>query len=100
MVHAIPLVGSMNHMAREKATVTLDRAKVEQARALIGGKSMSEVIDAALDRLIRTERLRGDIRAYARQPQGSAELAVADLPVMLNLDDDEVDYEALYGPSR
>ncbi len=39
-------------MARQKATVTLDRDKVEQARALIGGRSMSEVIDVALGRLI------------------------------------------------
>lgn len=85
-------------MAREKATVTLDRAKVEQARLLIGGKSMSEVIDTALDRLISTERLRSDIRAYERQPQESAELAIGDLAVTLDLADDEVDYEALYGP--
>ncbi len=79
--------------------MTLDRAKVEKARALIGGKSMSEVIDAALDGLIRTERLRGDIRAYTRQPQEPGELTVADLPVTLDLDDEDVDYEALYGPS-
>ncbi len=90
----------MTSMAREKATVTLDREKVEKARALIGGRSMSEVIDAALDRLIRTERLRNDVRAYTRQPQDLGELAVADLPVTLDLDDDDVDYEALYGPSR
>jgi hypothetical protein len=59
---------------------------------------MSEVIDTALDRLIRTERLRSDIRAYQRQPQEPAELAIEDLAVALNLEDEEVDYEALYGP--
>jgi hypothetical protein len=85
-------------MAREKVTVTLDRAKVDQARLMIGGSSMSEVIDTALDRLIRTERLRRDIRAYQRQPQEPAELAIEDLAVALNLEDEEVDYEALYGP--
>jgi len=85
-------------MAREKATITLDRAKVEQARALVGAQSMSEVIDAALDRLIRTERLRSDIRVYTRQPQEPGELAMAELPVTLDLDDDEIDYDALYGP--
>ncbi len=86
-------------MAREKATVTLDRGKVEEARALIGGKSMSDVIDTALDRLIRTERLRSDVAAYQRHSQSQAERAVADLPVSLDLDDDEVDYDALYGHS-
>jgi hypothetical protein len=48
--------------------------------------------------LIRTERLRSDIRAYQRQPQEPAELAIEDLAVALNLEDEEVDYEALYGP--
>lgn len=86
-------------MAREKATVTLDRGKVEEARALIGGRSMSEVIDVALDRLIRIEHLRRDVEAYRRHPQGLVELGVADLAVTLDLDDDEVDYDALYGRS-
>jgi len=86
-------------MAREKATVTLDRGKLEEARELIGGKSMSEVIDTALDRLIRTERLRRDVEIYMRRPQSPNEFAVADLAVTLNLDDDEVDYDALYGGS-
>ena len=84
-------------MARQKATVTLDRDKVEEARTLIGGQSMSEVIDVALGRLIRTERLRRDVDAYARHPQDPAELGVADLAVTLDLDDDEIDYDALYG---
>lgn len=87
-------------MAKEKATVTLDRAKVEEARALIDGRSMSQVIDVALDRLIRAERLRRDVRAYARQAQNPAEAAVGDLAVTFDLDDDEVDYDALYGDSH
>lgn len=87
----------MSGMAREKATVTLDRGKVEEARLLIGGQSMSEVIDVALDRLIRTERLRRDVEAYTRHPQDPAALGVADLAVTFDLDDDEVDYDALYG---
>lgn len=84
-------------MAREKATITLDRAKVEEARTLIGGRSTSDVIDTALARLIQTERLRRDIEAYSRQPVTAGELALADLPVQLDLGDDDVDYEALYG---
>jgi hypothetical protein len=89
----------MVRMEKQKATVTLDRAKVEEARVLIGGRSMSEVIDVALDRLIRTERLRRDIEAYTHHPQDQAELRVADLDVTFDLDDDDVDYDALYGGS-
>lgn len=77
--------------------MTLDRDKVEQARALIGGRSMSEVIDVALGRLIRAERLRRDVEAYARQPLTEDELALVDLQPSLDLGDDDVDYDALYG---
>lgn len=89
----------MNRMAREKSTITLDRAKVEEARALVGGKSMSEVIDAALDRLIHAEHLKRDVRAYAVHPQTEEELVIADLAVTFDLGDDDVDYDALYGGS-
>jgi len=84
-------------MAKQKATVVLDRDKVETARGLIGGRSMSEVIDIALDRLIRAERLRHDVAAYANRPPTEEELASGDLPVILDLGDTEVDYDALYG---
>lgn len=84
-------------MAREKATISLDRAKVEEARALVSGRSMSDVIDLALDRLIRFERLRHDVAAYGRQPITKDDSAWGDLPVALNLDDDDVDYGAWYG---
>lgn len=80
-----------------KATVTLDRDKVEEARVLVGGRSMSDVIDVALDRLIRSERLRRDVSAYARHPLDEQELDVADLPVRFDLADDDVDYDRLYG---
>ena len=86
-------------MARQKVTVTLDRDKVEEARILIGGRSMSEVLDVALDRLIRTERLRSDVEASTRHPQDQTEPGLADLAVTFDLDDDEVDYDALYGRS-
>jgi len=87
-------------MAREKATVTLDRRKADRARALIQAKSISETIDVALDRLIRAAELRRDVAAYGREPLTKEELLVVDLPVELDLDDDEVDYEALYGKRR
>lgn len=57
---------------------------------------MSEVIDLALDRLIRAERLRRDISAYGRTPPTDMDVALADLPVTFDLDDDEVDYASDY----
>jgi hypothetical protein len=90
----------MKGMAREKVTVTLDRRKIADARALIGGKSTSHVIDVALDRLLRAERLRRDIAAYRRQPVGPDETWASELPVELDLEDSDVDYERDYGRRR
>jgi hypothetical protein len=87
-------------MARAKATITLDREKVDTARALIRAKTVSETIDAALDRLIRTEQLRRDVAAYKKKPLDDAELALTDLPVELDLDDEDVDYDAVYGTKK
>ncbi len=87
-------------MARGKATVTLDRDKVNAARALIRAKSVSETIDAALDRLIQSEQLRRDVAAYTGKPLTDEELAVADLPVQFDLGDEDVDYDAVYGKRR
>jgi hypothetical protein len=81
-------------MARGKVTITLDRSKAESARALVGAASTSEVIDLALDRLIRTERLRRDVAAYRRLPPTGAE---ADLARLDAADlDDPTDWEMLY----
>jgi hypothetical protein len=81
-------------MPKEKVTITLDRAKAESARSLIGAGSTSEVVDIALDRLIRTERLRRDVAAYRRVPPTGAETALAllDAPDL----DDATDWEMLY----
>ncbi len=84
-------------MARDKVTITLDRQKARAAMDLSGGRSVSAVIDIALDRLIRTERLRHDIAAYGLQPLTEDELLVSDLPVRLDLGDEDVDYDAIYG---
>ncbi len=84
-------------MAREKATITLDRSKVAEARELLGSGSMSDVIDIALDRLIGAERLRRDVECYTRQPVTDDESVWAELPVEFDLDDDNVDYDSLYG---
>jgi len=92
--------GSIDRMARDKATITLDRSKVAKAASLIGERTMSDVVDVALDRLIHAEELRRDIAAYTSVPLGADELAVADLAVEFDLADAHVDYEALYGAAE
>src|SRR5262245_58827501 len=87
--------GSMYSMAKEKATITLDRAKAAAARAIVGAGSTSEVIDLALDQLIRIERLRADIAAYRQEPPTAAETDLALLTDTSGLADD-TDWEALY----
>ena len=82
-------------MAKSKATITLDRDKAERASALVGSRSISEVIDVALERLIKAEQLRRDIAAYIKTPQTDEEIAWGHLPIEFDLDDDDVDYEAL-----
>jgi len=82
-------------MAKDKVTITLDRAKAAAARALVGVDSTSEVIDLALDRLVRAERLRADITAYRRVPPTQAEVDLASLADTTGLADG-TDWEALY----
>lgn len=82
-------------MAKEKVTITLDRSKADAARALLGAASTSEVVDIALERLLRTERLRHDVEAYRRVPQTAEERAIAEQPDAAGLWDD-VDWLALY----
>ncbi len=84
-------------MARDKATITLDRAKVRDAMQLTGNTSMSDAIDVALDELIRVRRLRSDVAVYARLPAEARDVVLGDVPVVLDLDDEEVDYEELFG---
>jgi hypothetical protein len=86
-------------MAREKATLTIDREKLERAKSLLAASSLSQAVDVALDRLIHSEQLRRDVAAYAREPLEADEIDVADLPVELDLGDDGVDYDSLYGNS-
>ena len=82
-------------MAKEKVTITLDRAKANHARALVAARSTSETIDLALDRLIDAERLRRDIAAYRRIPPTASDAAIALLADASGLVD-ETDWEALY----
>lgn len=82
-------------MAKEKATITLDRRKAEEARALVGVESTSAAIDMALDRLIKLERLRRDIAAYRSMPPTDEELVLAELGAE-GLLDDNTDWAAVY----
>ena len=80
---------------KQKVTITLDRAKADEARLLVGSANTSEVIDVALGRLIRAERLRRDIDAYRRLPPNDTDLLVALQADTSGLADD-TDWEALY----
>jgi hypothetical protein len=82
-------------MAKEKATISLDRAKAAAARALIGANSTSEAIDVALDYLIRAERLRADVATYRRHLSTPEEIELASLSDTSGIGDD-TDWSALY----
>ena len=73
---SLPTVGSIFGMAREKATITVDRQKLSEARAMLGVPSASAAIDVALSELIRRHRLRNDLKAYAGTPPNAAEAAL------------------------
>ncbi len=64
-------------MAKEKATITLDRAKLSEARALLGVSSASAAIDVALSELIRRHRVLNDVKAYTETPPTAEEIALA-----------------------
>jgi hypothetical protein len=89
------LEGSIIDMARDKVTITLDRAKAARARALTGSSSTSEVINLALERLIRTEQLRADIAAYRQIPPTDAEIGFGLMGEHSGLADD-TDWPSLY----
>jgi Bacterial antitoxin of type II TA system, VapB len=82
-------------MAKEKVTITIDRAKAALALEVSGARSTSEVVDLALDQLIRTERLRSDIAAYQGSPPTADEVELALLADTSGLADD-TDWELLY----
>lgn len=86
-------------MAKEKVTITLDRAKARAAGELVGTASTSELIDIALDRLLHAERMRRDVEAYRRVPQTAEERAFADVAETAVLADD-IDWAALYADTE
>lgn len=83
----------MFSMAKEKVTITVDRAKLAEARALLGVGSASAAIDIALSELVRRRRLRRDIEAYTKVPLTVEEAALAEtMPDWTDLKD-ETDWE-------
>ncbi len=77
---SLPTVGSITHMAKEKATITVDRDKLSEARAMLGVPSASAAIDVALSELIRRHRLRNDLKAYMGTPPTVEDAALALVP--------------------
>jgi Arc/MetJ family transcription regulator len=43
---------------RDKTSMVIDRAKVAEARKILGTKTMADTVDAALDEVIRLEARR------------------------------------------
>jgi hypothetical protein len=82
-------------MAKVKVTITLDRSKANDARALVGASSTSEVIDIALERLIRAARKSKDLAAYRRLPPTKQENDLAFIGDAGGVAD-ETDWESLY----
>lgn len=87
-------------MAKTKASVSLDPAKVAQARQLLDGSTLSEVIDIALARLILGELERRHVAGYLAQPPEHDEDAWAEVERDPSGIADGVDWASLYGVSR
>ena len=90
----LPIVGSICYMAREKATITVDREKLAEARAVLGVPTASAAIDVALSELIRRYRIRNDVKAYARTPPTAEEAALGAAPHDWDDLADDTDWDA------
>lgn len=84
-------------MAKTKVSVTLDPAKLAQARALLGTPTVSELLAVALDRLIADELDRRHVAGYLGKPPGDDEDSLADAGRGSTDIADDVDWAALYG---
>lgn len=65
-------------MAKEKATITVDRDKLAEAREMLGVRSASAAIDIALSEVIRRMRLRRDVEAYRKLGPTTDEIALGE----------------------
>lgn len=84
-------------MAKTKVSVTLDPAKLAQARALVGAPTVSELVAVALDRLIAAELDGRHVAGYLRHPPDEDEDSWAEAPRDPSAIADNVDWAALYG---
>lgn len=66
----------MYGVAKEKATITVDRGKLSEARAVLGVSSASAAVDVALSQLIRRYRVLHDVEAYTKTPPTDEEAAL------------------------
>ena len=81
-------------MAKEKATITVDRAKLSEARAVLGVSSASAAIDVALTELLRRHRVLHDVDAYTRTPLTAEEAALGHSPPDWRDLADDTDWDA------
>lgn len=87
-------------MAKEKVTITVERDKLAEARALVEAPTNSGTIDVALTRLIAGERLRRDIAAYRAVPPTDEEVALAMTDSGWDDLADDTDWEAAFRTDR
>lgn len=81
-------------MAKEKATITVDRARLSEAQAVLGAPSASAAIDIALSELVRRHRLLHDVRAYTGTPPTDEEAALGHVPTDWGDLADDTDWDA------
>ena len=81
-------------MPKSKLSVTLDPETLNRARALVDVSSVSELLDIALERLIRTEQERQHVAGYVLTPPDHDLEEFARTPRDAIVDD--VDWAALY----
>lgn len=87
-------------MAKTKVSVTVDPAKVAQARQLLDVASLSQLVDIAIDRLIVDELERRHAAGYLAHPTDADEVAWAEAERDPTQIADDVDWARLYGISR
>ncbi|MGH9000829.1 MAG: hypothetical protein ACRDY7_15725 [Acidimicrobiia bacterium] len=87
-------------MPKEKTSVTLDPVKVRRARELVPARSVSELLDLALARLIEGELEWRHVDGYLRHPPEGDELAWAERPRDAADVADDTDWAGLYGVER
>lgn len=84
-------------MAKVKHSVTIDPAKLAEARDLVRVATLSELLDVALTRMIREETERRHVEGYLRRPQTVDETSWAELERDPTDIADDTDWAGLYG---